>query len=115
MEAVVREYGARASPEGNIQIEENASRALNGELGCYDCEHARSAAETISEGQDVRVTSRRDSKRAGVVDSDGNAESVWQGNRDDGPPDRQSQGFPRLALQAVLSHYRVQMLISIHQ
>ena len=39
-----------------------------------------SAAETIGEGQDVSVTSRRDREGAEVIDADGNAGPFRQGH-----------------------------------
>ena len=64
LEAVVREYAARASPEGNVPIDKNVSRALGCKFGGSDCVHVGSAAETILEEQDVGVTSRRDRQGA---------------------------------------------------
>ena len=46
-------YAAWASPEGNIPVDENVSRALSCELGRSVCEHVGSAAETIGEEQDA--------------------------------------------------------------
>ena len=59
LEAVVREEAPWVSPEGNIPADENGSRALSGELSRCDWERVGSAAETISEKQDVGFTSRR--------------------------------------------------------
>ena len=102
LEAVVREYASRASPEVNIPVDENVSRSLSCKFGCSDCEHIDSAAETIGQEQDVGVTSRRDREGAEVVDADGNVGPFRQGHRDDGPMDRQPQGFPRLTLYVVV-------------
>ena len=57
MEAVVREDAARAPPERNIRVDENVSRALSGELCRCDGVHVGSAAETMSEKQDVGISS----------------------------------------------------------
>ena len=59
LEAVVREYAPRASPEGNIPVDENVSRALGCKFGGSDGEHVGSAAETTGEEQYAGVTSRR--------------------------------------------------------
>ena len=72
--------------------------AFSSELGCNDCEHVGSAAETIGEEQDLCVISRRERERAEVTDADGNAR---QGHRDDGLTNRHPRGFPCSTLQAV--------------
>ena len=59
----------RASPGGNIPVDENNSRALSCELGCRDCERVGSATETIGKDQDVGVTSRRDREGGEVIDA----------------------------------------------
>ena len=101
LEAVVREDAARAPPERNIPVDENVSRALSGELCRSDGVHVGSAAETISEKQDVGISSRRHRERAEKVDADGDAGSFSQEQCDGGPPDRLPRRFPCLALQAV--------------
>ena len=92
----------RASPGGNIPVDENNSRALSCELGCRDCERVGSATETIGKDQDVGVTSRRDREGAEVIGADGNAGPFRQGHRDDGPTGRQPRSFPCLTLQAAV-------------
>ena len=102
VKAVIRGYAARAFPEGEIPVdEENASHVPSGEIHHCDCQNVDSGIETISEKQDVCVISRRDRKRAEVIDANGDPEPVWQGHRDDGPSDRLPRGFPCMTLQAV--------------
>ena len=101
LEAVVRDIVAWASPEGDIPVDGNASRAPSGELSRCDCEHVGSAAEAMSEKQGVGIASRRHRERAEVFDADGDAGPFWQGRRDGGPPDRLPRRFRCLALQAV--------------
>ena len=96
-----REYAARASPEGSVPVDKNVSRAFGSKFGSSDRVHVGSAAETISETQDVGVTSGHDRKGAEVIDANGNVRPCGYGHRDDGPPDCHPQGFPCLALQAV--------------
>ena len=97
---MVREYAARASPEGDVPVE-NVSRALGCKFGGSDCVHVDSAAETIGEEQDVDVSPRRDRKGVEVIDANGNVRPFGQGHRDDGPSDRQPRGFSCLTLQAM--------------
>ena len=63
LEAVVRAYAARASPEGNIPVDENVSRALTGKRCHCDGGNASSAAEPISENQDASPGEGRSSRR----------------------------------------------------
>ena len=96
LEAIAREDGARASPEGNAPVDDNVSRALSGELSRCDGEHVGSAAETTSKNKKVGIISRRYRERAEVVDTDGDARPFWQGHRDGGPPDCLPRCFPGL-------------------
>ena len=73
LETVVREFAARASPEGDVPVDEDVSRALSCKFGCSEYGHVGSAAETIGEEQGVGVSSRRDREGAEVIDADGNA------------------------------------------
>ena len=98
LEAVVREYAARAPPEENVPLDENVSRALGCKFGGGDRVHVGSAAKMIGEEQDIGVTLRRDWEGAEVVDADEQCRALWA---DDGRPDRQPRGFPCLALQAM--------------
>lgn len=118
LEAVARQYAARASSERKIRADDNVSRALSGELGRCDCEHVGTATGAISEEQDVGVTSGRDLTGTEVFDADSHAGPFLQGHRDGGLPDRQPRGFTCLALQAIASlrsHHLVQMFIPIDQ
>ena len=101
LEAVIREDAARTTPEGNIPVDENVGRALIGERCRSNGVHVGSAAETISESQDVGISPRRHWERAEIVNADGDAGPFWEGQRDDGPPDRLPRRFPCSALQAV--------------
>ena len=58
LDARVREC-ERGSPEGNVPVDENVSRALGGKFGGSDRVHVGSAAETIDEERDAGVPSRR--------------------------------------------------------
>ena len=49
LEAIGLLNAARASPAGNIPVDESVGSALSGELSRCDCEHVGSAAETIRE------------------------------------------------------------------
>ena len=89
----------RASPEGNIAVDDNVSRAPSCKFGYSGCEHVGWAAVTIGEEQDVGVTSRRDREGPEAIDAEGNTGPFRQGHRDDGPTDRQPRGFPCLVLQ----------------
>ena len=56
LEPVVRDDAARAPPDGHITIDEDIGRALGGELCGCDGIHVGSAAEAISEEQDVGIS-----------------------------------------------------------
>ena len=73
LEAVVREDAARVSPGTKLPVDGNVSGALSGKLSHCDCEHVISVAETISEKQDVGITSRSYREKAELVDADGSA------------------------------------------
>ena len=62
----------RASPEGNIAVDDNVSRAPSCKFGYSGCEHVGWAAVTIGEEQDVGVTSRRDREGPEAIDAEGN-------------------------------------------
>ena len=89
LEDDVREYSAQASPDGDVPVDKIVGRVRGCKFCSSDRLHVGSAAETISEGQYVGVTSGRDRKDGEVIDSNGNATAFGQGHRDDGPPDRQ--------------------------
>ena len=72
-----------------VLVDKNVRRALGCKFGSSDRVHVGSAAETISEEQDVSVSSRRDRKGAEVIDANGNALPFGQGHRDDGPTNRE--------------------------
>ena len=56
-------YVARASPEGDVTVDKNVSRALSRKFGSSDRVHVGSAAETIGEEQGVSISSRLDQER----------------------------------------------------
>ena len=72
-----------------------------GKLSGSDGEHIGPTIKTICDQQDVGVASRRDRKRAKVVDIDGDTRTFRERRGDDWPTDNQPRSFPRLALQAV--------------
>ena len=82
-------------------VDQNVGRALSGELGGSDGELIGPKTETVGDEQYVGVASRRDRKRAEVVDTDGDARTFRERYGDDWPSDNQSRFFLRLALQAV--------------
>ena len=82
-------------------LDENVGRALSGELGGSDGELIGPTTETVGDEQDVGVASRRDRKRAELVDTDGDARTFRERHGDDWPSYSQSWVLPRLALQAV--------------
>ena len=87
-------------------VDQNVGRALNGELGGSNGKQIDPTTETVGDEQDVDVASRRDRKRAEVVDTDGDARTFRERHGDDWPSDRQPRGFPRLALQAMAKQPR---------
>ena len=72
-----------------------------GKLSGSDGEHIGPTIKTICDQQDVGVASRRDRKRAKVVDTGGDTRTVQERHGDDWPTDSQPRGFSRLAFQAV--------------
>ena len=53
MQSVVREYGARAPPQGDVLVHQDIGCTLRGELSGSDGEHAGPTTEAIGEQQDV--------------------------------------------------------------
>ena len=84
-----------------IILDQDIGRTLSGKLSGSDGEHIDPTTETSGNEQDVAVASRRDRKRAEVVDTDGDTRTFRERHGDDWPTDSQPRGFPRLALQAV--------------
>ena len=87
--------------KGMYFVDQDIGRALCGTLSGSDGEHIGPTTETIGDQQDVGVASRRDRKRAEVVDTDGDTRTFREKHGDDWPTDSQPRGFTRLALQAV--------------
>ena len=87
---------------GEVFVDKNVGRAVSGELGGSDGENIGPTTETVGDQQDVSVASRRDRRRAEVVDTDGCARTFRERHGDDWPKNIQSRGFPRLALQTVV-------------
>ena len=69
LQAVVREYGARATPQRNLLVDEKIGRTLSGIFSGSDGEHVGPTIETNGDQQALGVTSRRDRKGAEVVNS----------------------------------------------
>ena len=82
-------------------VNQNVGGTLSGELGGSGSEHTGSKTGTVGDRQDVGVASRRDLKRAEVIDTDGDARTFRESDGDDGQTDSQPCGLPGLALQAV--------------
>ena len=82
-------------------VGENVGRTLSDELGGSDGDHIGPTTETVGDEQDVGVASRRDRKRAEVVDTDGDARTLRERHGHDWPMDSRPWEFPRLTLQAV--------------
>ena len=57
-------------------VDQNVGRALDGELGGSNGKQIDPTTETVGDEQDVDVASRRDRKRAEVVDTDGDARTL---------------------------------------
>ena len=55
LQAVIREYGARTPPSGNVFVDQNIGRTLIGKLSGSDGEHICPKTETIGDQQDVGV------------------------------------------------------------
>ena len=62
VQAVVREYGARAPPQGNVLVHQDIGCTLRGELSGNKEEHVRSTTEAIGEQQDFSFVSWYDGK-----------------------------------------------------
>ena len=89
------------STSRDVFVDQDIGRTLSGKLSGSDGEHIGPTTETIGDQQDVGVASRRDRKRAEVVDTDGDTRTFLERHGDDWPADSQPRGFPPLALQAV--------------
>ena len=72
LQSVVREYGARVPPQGDVLVHQDNGCALRGELSVSDGEHV-GPTEAIGEQHDGGVASWWDRKGAEVVITDGDA------------------------------------------
>ena len=70
LRSVVREYGARAPPQGDVLVHQDIGCTLRGELSGSDGEHVVPTIGAIGEQQDVGVASWCDWKGAEVVNTD---------------------------------------------
>ena len=84
-----------------IILDQDIGRTLSGKLSGSDGEHIGPTTETICDQQVVGVASRRDRKRAEVVNTDSDTRTFRERHGDDWPTDSQPRCFPRLALQTV--------------
>ena len=71
LQSVVREYGARAPPQGDVSVHQHIGCTLRGELSGSDGKHVGPTTEAIGEQQNVGVVSWCDRKGAEVVNTDG--------------------------------------------
>ena len=96
-------------------VDSNVGRALRGELGGSDGEHIGPTTETVGDQQDVRVASRRDRKRAEVVDADGDARTFWERMKVIGQRTVSRGVFRAWRFKQWRSHHRVYTFMPIHQ
>ena len=115
LQAVVREYGARATPQRNLLVDEGIGRTLSGILSGSDGEHVGPTIETNGDQQALGVTSCRDRKGAEVVDSDGNARTFRDRHGDDWPTGSQPRGFRAWHFKQWRSHHRVHTFMPTYQ
>ena len=74
MQAVVREYGARAPPQEDVLVHHNIGCTLRGELSGSDGDYIGPTTEAIGEQQDVGASLWCDREGAEVVNTDGD---IW--------------------------------------
>ena len=98
-----------------IILDQDIGRTLSGKLSGSDGEHIDPTTETSGNEQDVAVASRRDRKRAEVVDTDGDTRTLRETHEMTGQR-TVSRGFFRAwRFKQCRSHYRVQTIIPSHQ
>ena len=103
LEAVVREDATRTSPEGDVPVDKDVGRAFSCKFSGGDGEHDRTTAKAVGDKKNICVTPGRDRQWQwpNIVHTCRNARSRREGNRNDGPSNRQSRCLPRLALQVM--------------
>ena len=77
-------------------VDQDIGRTLSGKLSGSDGEHVGLTTETIGDQQDVGIASRRDRKRAKIVDTDGDTRTFQERHGDDWPIGQSAAGFSEL-------------------
>ena len=85
---IIGQEGGRASPQRDEAVHQNVFSAFGGEFDRGNGEHVRVTAEAIGEEEDVWVFSSRCQQRPKLVNTDGDARAVREGDGEDWPANR---------------------------
>lgn len=79
--AIVGDEGSRASPQGDVHVDERVGTAFGGEFGGVNGEHVSITAKTVGEKRDVGATASDEGQGSEEIISNYTAEGVWQRHR----------------------------------
>ena len=97
---VVGQEGGRATPERNVAVNQDVPSVFCVQFSCGNIEHVRTAAETVREKDDIKVSSGRIRQRPEVINADRDATGVGQGYWEDWPANCLARGFACLSFEA---------------
>ena len=89
------------TPKGEVPVDYDVGRAFSCKYSGGDGEHVHTTAKPIGEKKNTGVTLGRDRQWPKIVHAYRNARSRREGNRNDGPSNRQSRCLPRLVIEAI--------------
>lgn len=73
LEAAAQVYATRTSPEGNVPVDQDLDRVPGCKFGGSHSNHARAAAEKVSDKKNAAVTPGLGLKKDEIIDADGDA------------------------------------------
>ena len=114
MGSIIGQEGGRASPERDEAVHQDVCGAFGCEFGRGNGKHVCATAKAVREKEDVEISSGRYRQEPKIVNTDGNARAVGQGDGEDGPVNCLAGGLTRLMKQR-RTHYFVQTSMPTHQ
>ena len=112
MGSIIGQEGGWASPYRDEVIHLDVCGAFG--FGRGNGKHIRATAKAVREKEDVGTSSSRYRQRAKIVNTDGNARAVGQGDGEDGPANCLAGGLKGMMRQRPI-HYFVQTSMPTHQ
>ena len=112
---VVGQEGGRATPERNVAVNQDVPSVFCVEFSCGNIEHVRTAAETVREKEDIKVSPGRSRQRPEVINADRDARGVGQGYWEDWPTNCLAGGTARLTFEATTYPRFLACVLATHQ